>query len=74
MADPMMNGDATTTTDEWEEDNDSNEFSLELIRLARVHTEICDRILHTHTELNMWNNSDAEGKQEIQDKYVNDLK
>merc|ERR1719189_3093438 len=67
-----MAADGTTTTDPAmpepampaEEDS-----SAEWIRIQRLHTTICDTLRDGHSEMNKWNNSDEKGRQEIEDKY-----
>ena len=70
MTDPMMPEPVMPaeegSSDDWEMDMDS---SAEWIRIQRLHTTICDTLRDGHSEMNNWNNADEKGRQEIEDKY-----
>ena len=65
MPEPAMPAEEGSS-DDWEMDMDS---SAEWIRIQRLHTTICDTLRDGHSEMNKWNNSDEKGRQEIEDKY-----
>ena len=49
----------------------SSTWGLE--QLTGLHSSFCNSIRQTHGELDQWNNSDSAGKQEIENKYGEDL-
>ena len=65
IAEMMANGGPS----DWDENMDDAEW----IRLWRLHTMICDGILQTHTEVSKWNDADAAGKKEMEDKLGEEL-
>lgn len=65
MPEPAMPAEEGSS-DDWEMDMDS---SAEWIRIQRLHTTICDTLRDSHGEMNRWNNADEKGRQEIEDKY-----
>ena len=66
-AEPAEHG---SSSGDWDMDMDS---STEWLRLTRLHRGICDTLHGAHGEMSKWHNADSAGRQEIEDKYGEDV-
>ena len=70
MPTPAAPAEHGSSSGDWDMDMDS---SAEWARLTKLHRGICDTLHGAHGEMNKWNNADSAGRQEIEDKYGEDV-